>query len=616
MKRFTRILIVAVVCVFILSSIPAYAAESGSGTSVSKEVMPGENTNALTIEGIVTYNELETGFYEVGGYRLVGDFDFSQYKDKGVIVKGELDNSISIFMTKAINVISIKEADIKTEEKMPGDKKELQAKILETEKQIEALKEDLEDAKSEFGEDSKEALSIRESLKALDTTLQNLRMELYKVIEKERGYPVEPFVLEGYVTYNDLEGGFYELKDFRLVGDFEFWKYKGMIVSASGVEDPTESIHMAKGFLVQHIEQIAAKEYMDKLQGHIEKSINAANDLEKSLPGYIKDLGEDSSEVNIYKEELSTLRNDAINLLEELVIIDGENIDLQKYKKLGSILDKKEKKISIYINGKKPMFEQEAAPFIEDGRTLVPFRAVAEAIGAEVLWDDAQKKVTVKKGERVIDLFIGNKTAYVDGSPVELEVPAKIIANRTVLPLRFVSESLDTTVEWVPEGQIIVIKFDPNPKKALLDSYDFAAKYNGGEIKLGDWDDKVDLKAIMGEPVSQEVKQLGDGADTFTGSYVKEMVYDGIKLGLMSPKDNGKTFFVDRIEITLGDYETSRGIKIGDGYDKILDSYVYSGAGYDAQNHTYTFTDGSISYLSFDVQRGVVKSITLYAEHP
>ncbi|MFZ5985673.1 MAG: stalk domain-containing protein [Bacillota bacterium] len=616
MKGLTRVLIFSVVLAFIFSSIPVSA--NDSSTEVTREITSGEDTNLLTIEGIVTYNELESGFYEVGGYRLVGDIDFSIYKNKNCVVIGEIDNSPSIFMTKAVRVTSIKESINGISSELPTDKKSIQNQIVETENQIEALKKDLENAVDQYGENSEKVQEIREDLTALDSKLENLRLELYKIAEKERGYAVEPFVLEGYVTYNDLEGGFYELKGFRLVGDFSFRDYAGKVVSASGIEDISESIYMKRGFLVKHIEEIDTEEYTDKLKSQVEQSIKGAEDVENNLPQYINQYGEDSSEVNIYKEELNTLRNDAIYLLEELIMIDGQNVDLEKYRKLGKALSKIEKKISIYINGRKPVFEQEAAPVIEDGRTLVPFRAVAECIGAEVSWDADLKKVSVKKGDILVELFIGNKTAYVNGSPVELDVPAKIVHGRTVLPLRFVSESLRTTVEWIPDGQIIVIKYDEKQKKALLDTADFTVKYNEKEIKLGDWDDKVDIKAIFGEPLSENVKQLGQGADTFAGSYVKEIVYDGLTIGLMSPKQNGKTFFIDRIEITKGGYETSRGIKVGDGYSKILESYVYNPQeiDFDAQNHTYTFSDGSVSYIKFDVQREVIKSITLYIEHP
>ena len=130
---------------------------------------------------------------------------------------------------------------------------------------------------------------------------------------------------------------------------------------------------------------------------------------------------------------------------------------MDKYAKLGKALSRLGDSISIYVDGKKPLFEPEVSPMIEEGRTLVPFRAVAECIGAEVSWDGDLRKVTVKKDDRLVELVIGDKTAHVNGNAVELDVPAKILYGRTVLPLRFVSESLDATVQWVPDGKVIVI---------------------------------------------------------------------------------------------------------------------------------------------------------------
>ena len=95
-------------------------------------------------------------------------------------------------------------------------------------------------------------------------------------------------------------------------------------------------------------------------------------------------------------------------------------------------------------------------PTIESGRTLVPLRAIFEALGANIEWDGSTQTVTASKDNTEIKLVIGGQ-AYKNGQLVPLDVPAKIIDNRTLVPLRFVSEALGCDVEWDGTNQIITI---------------------------------------------------------------------------------------------------------------------------------------------------------------
>lgn len=97
-------------------------------------------------------------------------------------------------------------------------------------------------------------------------------------------------------------------------------------------------------------------------------------------------------------------------------------------------------------------------PVIKEGRTLIPVRAVSEATGALVEWDPTEKKVTITKGEQQIILIPGENKVYVNNTPVVIEVPGQIMNNRTMVPLRFISENLGLTVEWDAETQTIEIE--------------------------------------------------------------------------------------------------------------------------------------------------------------
>ncbi len=103
---------------------------------------------------------------------------------------------------------------------------------------------------------------------------------------------------------------------------------------------------------------------------------------------------------------------------------------------------------SVQLDGKRLTFD--VPPIIEDGRTLVPLRAIFEAIGAKVTWDQQTSTATASKGDKTIVLKIGAEAATINGQIKHLDVPAKIINGRTLAPLRFVGEAFGGTVSWDP----------------------------------------------------------------------------------------------------------------------------------------------------------------------
>ena len=98
--------------------------------------------------------------------------------------------------------------------------------------------------------------------------------------------------------------------------------------------------------------------------------------------------------------------------------------------------------------------EMDAPPVAINGRTLLPIRYVAEPLGASVGWNAGEQKATVTLGSRVIELWIGNNRAVVDGVETQIDasnpdvVPMVLPPGRTMLPLRFVAEALGCDVGW------------------------------------------------------------------------------------------------------------------------------------------------------------------------
>jgi uncharacterized membrane protein len=107
--------------------------------------------------------------------------------------------------------------------------------------------------------------------------------------------------------------------------------------------------------------------------------------------------------------------------------------------------------VKVTLNGKQISFDVQ--PFIRDGRTIVPARAIAEALGAQVVWDSGTRSAVITKGEMTIRLPIGSKNAQVNGKTVALDVPAEIQNGRTLVPLRFLAENLRFSVSWDAAAQ-------------------------------------------------------------------------------------------------------------------------------------------------------------------
>lgn len=112
--------------------------------------------------------------------------------------------------------------------------------------------------------------------------------------------------------------------------------------------------------------------------------------------------------------------------------------------------------IKIIVNGEK--IAMDAKPFIRNGRTFVPIRFVSEALDGEVDWDSVTKKIVIKKAGKEINIWIGLIKSVI-GSIVKNDMDeAPILKDgRTFVPLRFVAENLDCTVDWNGSTRTVTI---------------------------------------------------------------------------------------------------------------------------------------------------------------
>lgn len=201
--------------------------------------------------------------------------------------------------------------------------------------------------------------------------------------------------------------------------------------------------------------------FLDQLNGKIE-IYSKRGELEETIGEYGAILyPADKSGYNLengkfnFPSSLSTVSD-------KIYIADSGNSRIQVIEKSSIEKDKIVLELQIgsksaYINGERK--DLDAPPFIENGRTLVPFRFIGEALGAEVSWIAEEKKAVYELGGVKVEVIIGSSTAYVNGKLITLEVPPKISNGRTFVPLRFVSEALGASVIWEAETKRIIITY-------------------------------------------------------------------------------------------------------------------------------------------------------------
>ncbi|MBM6829005.1 hypothetical protein H9X85_05960 [Anaerotignum lactatifermentans] len=112
--------------------------------------------------------------------------------------------------------------------------------------------------------------------------------------------------------------------------------------------------------------------------------------------------------------------------------------------------------ITVYVDGKEVVFDQ--APVIQNDRTLVPMRKIFEAMDATVLWEESAQTITSQRGSDVVLMIIGQNQVYKNGEVVyTMDVPAQIMNDRTMVPIRAVAMAFDADVAWDGVNYVINI---------------------------------------------------------------------------------------------------------------------------------------------------------------
>ncbi len=129
------------------------------------------------------------------------------------------------------------------------------------------------------------------------------------------------------------------------------------------------------------------------------------------------------------------------------VVIDGKKVVLD----IPTCEDAKKKRVLVLVNGKylHTVDGSGADPFIDNGRTMIPLRALADGFGFEVEWKQSEQKITLKKDNTSIFMYIGKSEMFVDDKKVNLDEAVPMVKNGlTFLPAKQLAEILDIKVDW------------------------------------------------------------------------------------------------------------------------------------------------------------------------
>jgi len=143
-----------------------------------------------------------------------------------------------------------------------------------------------------------------------------------------------------------------------------------------------------------------------------------------------------------------------------------------------------EETIRVFIDSLPVSFD--VTPVNRNGRILVPFCAIAEALNVEVTWDSDTQTISAAAGKTQIELQIGRKTAYHNQTPLTLDVGPRIIDGRTLIPLRFFSAACGCTVEWIESSREVQIASPPK-EMAVIGFYAL------GDSRTSSWTNLFEL---------------------------------------------------------------------------------------------------------------------------
>lgn len=138
--------------------------------------------------------------------------------------------------------------------------------------------------------------------------------------------------------------------------------------------------------------------------------------------------------------------------------------------------------VKVVVNGN--TLKSDTASVIKNSRTMVPFRALFEALGAnDITWHEPTQTVTGSDGKIKVQLVIGSYDINVNGKTITMDTPPMIINSRTMIPLSFVSSSMGAKVEWNPKDYIATVT-KSSPTKPVKENKDISKENTKNDMVM------------------------------------------------------------------------------------------------------------------------------------
>ena len=172
----------------------------------------------------------------------------------------------------------------------------------------------------------------------------------------------------------------------------------------------------------------------------------------------------------------------------------------------GKTVEYKALEVKVNVDGKELQNLDMPAVIIED-RTLVPLRAIFEAMGAEVDWDGAHQKITAEFDNDTIIMFVNNKSGMINNNSFSMDVAPKIINDRTMVPVRAIAEAVGAKVNWDKTTRVVSISSDDSNAGVIGsdDTADDSMNYPDEETIIIDESQKVtDLSNVLTSEIDRE----------------------------------------------------------------------------------------------------------------
>ena len=138
------------------------------------------------------------------------------------------------------------------------------------------------------------------------------------------------------------------------------------------------------------------------------------------------------------------------------IVADKTKLDQAPQIDYNRVLEMNGSSIFVLLNEKQLEFD--VAPQKENDRVLVPLRTIFEALGAEMSWNDERQQVTARREEITVELTIGEEKMLKNDEVIQLDVPAKLVKDRTLIPIRAAAEAFGAKVEWNEGTQTVIIE--------------------------------------------------------------------------------------------------------------------------------------------------------------